>query len=176
MWGKKDSRKDATDIVRAGIKDILPRLWRYCLVLTGNRDLADDLAQAVCLRALEKADQFQPGTHLDRWLFRIAQRTWINDLRKQAVRTGGGLMPVEESDLPDTNADPEMNILGREVLMGVMALPEAQRTTVLLVYAEGYSYRDTADILDIPVGTVMSRLAAARKKLVEEFGDESEVG
>lgn len=172
MWGKKNSRQ----IVREGIEGVFPRLWRYSLVLTGNKDRADDLAQAVCLRALEKAEQFEPGTHLDRWIFRIAQRTWINEMRKQSVRTGGGLVPVEDADLPDTNADPETNILGREVLMGVMALPEAQRSAVLLAYGEGYSYRDTAEILDIPVGTVMSRLAAARKKLVQEFGDESKVG
>ncbi|MFK8035915.1 MAG: RNA polymerase sigma factor [Hyphomicrobiales bacterium] len=144
---------------------MFPRLWRYCLVLTGAKDRADDLAQMACLRALEKADLFQPGTKLDRWIFTIAQRIWFNELRKQAVRTGGGLAPVEEIDLPDTKNDPETNLLAREVLLQVMGLPEAQRVTVMLVYVEGYSYKEASGILDIPIGTVMSRLSAARKKL-----------
>ncbi len=172
MWGRKNSH----DTVRDGIDGLYPRIWRYSLVLTGSKDGADDLSQAACLRAMEKAHQFQVGTHLDRWIFRITQRLWINELRKQAVRKGGGLAPIEEINLPDTKPDPEMNLLGREVLMKVMELPEAQRSTVLLVYVEGYSYRDAASVLDIPVGTVMSRLAAARKKLCLTFSDESAVG
>ena len=157
--------------MRAGIDATYSRLWRYCLVLTGKRDLADDLAQAACLRALEKADLFQSGTHFDRWIFRLTHNLWINELRKQAVRRGAGITPIEETDLPDPRPDQEMNILGQQVLTQIMTLPEAQRSTVLLVYGEGYSYRDAAEVLEIPVGTVMSRLAGARKKLAQHFGD-----
>ncbi|MEP0943902.1 MAG: RNA polymerase sigma factor [Rhizobiaceae bacterium] len=167
MWGKKDPTRE----VRAGIEATYSRLLRYCLVLTGKKDLADDLAQAACLRALEKAELFQSGTHFDRWIFRLTHNLWINDLRKQAIRRGAGISPIEEVDLPDTRPDQEVNILGQQVLTQIMALPEAQRSTVLLVYGEGYSYRDAADILDIPVGTVMSRLAGARTKLAQHFGD-----
>ena len=168
--------KSSYDAVREGIEPLFPRLWRYCLVLTGDKERADDLAQAACLRALEKADQFELGSHLDRWMFRMTQNLWVNELRKQAVRVGGGLAPIEEAELVDGKLDPEMSLLNREVLLGVMRLPEAQRTTVLLVYVEGYSYRDAAMVLNIPVGTVMSRLSVARGKLVQEFRDESEVG
>ncbi len=168
--------KSSYDAVRAGIEPLFPRLWRYCLVLAGDKERADDLAQAACLRALEKADQFEAGSHLDRWLFRLTHNLWINELRKQAVRVGGGLAPIEEAELADTKLDPEMSLLSRQVLLGVMQLPEAQRATVLLVYVEGYTYRDAAMVLNIPVGTVMSRLAVARGKLVQEFRDESEVG
>ncbi|MCP5083966.1 MAG: RNA polymerase sigma factor [Alphaproteobacteria bacterium] len=168
--------KSSYDVVRAGIEPLFPRLWRYCLVLAGDKERADDLAQAACLRALEKADQFELGSHLDRWVFRLTHNLWINELRKQAVRVGGGLAAIEETELVDPKHDPEMNLLGREVLLGVMRLPEAQRAAVLLVYVEGYTYRDAAKVLNIPVGTVMSRLAVARGKLVEEFRDESEVG
>lgn len=160
MWFDKVS----TSKVRHGLDALYPRLWRYCAVLTKSRDLADDLAQAVCLRVLEKAEQYQEGTHIDRWVFRIAQRHWINDLRKNAVRRGAGLVPVEEIDLVDGKFDPQANILGREVLLSVLALPEAQRSVVLLAYVEGYSYKECANILEIPVGTVMSRLAGARAK------------
>ena len=164
-----DAGNRARNVVRNGIADVYPRLWRYCIVLTGSRDLADDLAQAVCLKAIEKADLFQEGTHLDRWMMRIAQRDWINDLRKQAVRRGAGLAPVEEIDLLDEKPNPESNILIREVLSSVMTLPEAQRATVVLAYVEGYSYKECAEILEIPIGTVMSRLAAARAKLAGKF-------
>lgn len=132
-------------------------------------DRADDLAQATCLRALEKSDLFAKDSSLDRWTFRLAQRIWLNELRAQSVRRGGGIAPVEEIDLPDHSGNPETNILTREVLLEVLALPEAQRAAVLLVYVEGYLYKEAADILEIPIGTVMSRLAAARSKLVTRF-------
>jgi RNA polymerase sigma-70 factor (ECF subfamily) len=157
--------------VRDGLPAVYPRLWRYCVSLTGNRDAGSDLAQAAVLKAIEKADQFQAGTHLDRWVFRIAQRTWLNDLRALAVRRGGGLVPVEEFDLIDDKPSSETNILASEVLGFVMALPEAQRATVLLVYVEGFSYKEAAGILEIPIGTVMSRLAAARKTIAERTSD-----
>lgn len=162
--------------MRKGLPEIAPRLWRYCLVLSGRRDVADDLAQSACLRAIEKAHQFQPGTHLDRWVFRIAQRIWLNDLRANAVRRGTGVVSIHDTELPDTvtgrNISAESNIFVTEVLSQVAALPEAQRETVMLVYIEGFSYKDAAEILDIPIGTIMSRLAAARAKLTKRMGQD----
>lgn len=154
--------------VQEGITPLFPRLWRYCLVLTSNHDRANDLAQAACLRAIEKAHQFEKDTNLDRWLFRIAQRLWFNELRAAAVRRGGGLATLDEIEIPDPRPNSETELYAREVLLSVMRLPEAQRMTVLLVYLEGYSYREAAAELDIPVGTVMSRLSAARAKLKSE--------
>jgi RNA polymerase sigma-70 factor (ECF subfamily) len=151
--------------VRDGLDRLLPRLWRFCLVLSGDRSAADDLTQAACLRALEREDQFTPGTRLDHWIFRIAQTTWLNQLRADRVRRGRGVVEAEAADLVDLTTDAEANLFLREVLSGVMALPEAQRLTLLLVYVEGYSYQETAEHLDIPIGTVMSRLAAARRRL-----------
>jgi len=150
---------------------VYPRLWRYAVALTGRRDWADDLAQTTCLRALDKAEQFQAGTHLDRWMFRMAQRVWLNELRSRKVRMGGGLVPVEEFDLPDKTPGTEVNILARDVLNRVNALPEAQRQAVFLVYVEGYAYKEAAEIMEIPIGTVMSRLAAARKRLNADMAD-----
>ena len=160
-------RRRSKDAFPEDLKALYPRLWRYALVLTGAKDRADDLAQMSCLRALEKRDQVQEGSHLDRWVFRIAQRTWFNELRAQAVRRGGGLVPVESAELVDTSAGPDSNLSFREVLSDVMALPEAQRIAVLLVYVEGYRYAEAAGIMEIPKGTVMSRLSAARRKLVK---------
>lgn len=157
--------KISRDVISSGIEDIFPRLWRYALSLTGARDTADDLAQNTVLRGLERYTQFQPGTKLDAWLFRIAQRIWIDEMRKQVVRRGQGLVHIEEIDLPDTKSGPESNIFAKQTLLKVMQLPEAQRSALMLVYIEGYSYAECAEILDIPIGTVMSRLAAARKTL-----------
>jgi RNA polymerase sigma-70 factor, ECF subfamily len=151
--------------VRDGLDRLLPRLWRFCLVLSGDRSVADDLVQATCLRALEREDQFQPGTRLDRWIFRIAQTVWLNQLRAEKVRRGGGLVPVEQAGLIDVASDAEANLFANEVFSQVMALPEAQRAAVLLVYVEGYLYKEAAEHLDVPVGTVMSRLASARDRL-----------
>lgn len=114
---------------------------------------------------LEKPAHFAPGTHLDRWLFRIAQRLWLIELLASSVRKAGRLVPVEEIDIPADIGDTETAIFGRQIFAQVLRLPEAQRETVLLVYIEGFSYREAADLLDVPIGTVMSRLAAARKKL-----------
>ncbi len=161
--------KRALEDVRRGLPPLFPRLWRYCLALTSNRERANDLAQAACVHALEKSKHFEPGTHLDRWLFRLTQRLWLNQLRADAVRAGRGLLPVEEIDLPDNKSDPHANLYAKQVLSEVVGLPEAQRVTVMLVYVEGHSYREAADILEIPIGTVMSRLAAARKTLASRL-------
>ncbi len=158
--------------MRDGLPEIYPRLWRFCLGLTGVADLAEDLAQATVTRALERADQFTPGTHLDRWIFVMARRLWINERRKDALRAGHGLVPAENANLADPRPGPEANIFSRQVLDEITSLPESLRETVLLVYVEGYAYREAAEVLEIPIGTVMSRLAAARKKLGQKLGQE----
>jgi RNA polymerase sigma-70 factor, ECF subfamily len=150
--------------VRDNLHGLLPRLWRFCHVLTGDRSAADDLAQSTCVRALERASQFQPGSRLDHWVFRIAQSIWFNQRRAEKIRRGLGTVPAEEAGLASP-CDAESNIFFAQVLSSVMGLPEAQRVTVLLVYVEGLSYQEAAVILEIPIGTVMSRLAGARSRL-----------
>lgn len=98
-------------------------------------------------------------------MFRVTHNLWINELRKTRVRTGGGLVPVEDTPLEDEKPSAEANIFTGEVLSAVNGLPEAQRACVMLAYVEGYSYADCAAILDVPIGTIMSRLSAARAKL-----------
>ena len=151
--------------VKAGLAPNLARLWRYGLVLSGARDVADDLVQATCLRAIERADQFQSGTRLDRWLFSILRSIWLNELRSRRVREGGGFVDASEALVVDGGREIETNIFATQVLKEVGGLPEAQREAVLLVYVEGLSYREAADVLAAPIGTVMSRLAAARLTL-----------
>ena len=153
--------------VKTGLAPHLGRLWRYGLILSGARDVADDLVQATCVRAIERADQFQAGTRLDRWLFSIMRSIWLNELRSRRVREGGGFIDASEALVIDGERDIETNIFVGQVLKEVGGLPEAQREAVLLVYVEGLSYREAAEILAAPIGTIMSRLAAARLALAK---------
>lgn len=155
------------DRVRSELDQNLPGLWRFALVLTRNRDAAQDLVQATCLRAIEKSDLFDAATRLDRWLMTMMMNIRRNELRAVKVRTGAGLVDAETVLSFDGGAQIETNVFASEVLTAVDSLPAAQRETVLLVYLEGWSYSEAAATLGVPVGTVMSRLAAARGRLAE---------
>ena len=161
------SINNSRDYVAKGLPDLLKRLWRYGLVLSRDPVMAEELVQATCLRALEKCEQFQLGTSLDRWTFTILSSIWKNELRSRSVRTGQGVIDAELALVSDGAAEVEMNIFASQVLKEVQALPEAQRTAVFLVYGEGLSYREAAEVLEVPEGTIMSRLATARAKLGE---------
>jgi RNA polymerase sigma-70 factor (ECF subfamily) len=124
-------------------------LWRYGLLLSRQRHVAEDLVQATCVRALERAGQFVPGTRMRR------------------VRQGQGLVDAESQLSFDGEHAAQTHVRAAQVIRRVDALPEAQRETVYLAYVEGLSYREVAEVLQVPVGTVMSRLAAARVKLAE---------
>ena len=162
------------DAVRTGLRACLPRLWRYGVVLSGSRDVASDLVQATCVRALERAHQFAPGTQLDRWLFTILHSIWLNDVRAARYRRGQGLVDAETALVFDGIADIETNILAGQVLRRVQSLPEVQRETVHLVYVEGLTYREAAEVLGVPIGTIMSRLAGARARLADLKHDRGE--
>ena len=151
--------------VRAGLVNHLARLWRYGLVLSGRRDVAEDLVQATCVRALERSGQFARGSRLDRWLFSILRSIWLNELRSRRIRQGQGVVDAETTLFFEGAHEIETNILAHQVLKRVQLLPQAQRETLFLAYVEGLSYRDTAAMLEVPIGTVMSRLAAARETL-----------
>lgn len=152
---------------------LLPRLWRFALRLTRNPHDAEDLVQRSCVRALERRAQWQPGTVLLSWLFAVEHSIWLNELRSaQRRRTGSldGEAPAEDdAGLASPDGNPEHNLHYRQVVMAVEALPEAQRVVMLLVAVEGFSYREAADVLAVPIGTVMSRLARARATVGQRF-------
>ncbi|MEL7012459.1 MAG: RNA polymerase sigma factor [Pseudomonadota bacterium] len=162
--------------MREGLPACFPRLWRFCVSLTGQRDQADDLAQMTCLRAIEKANLFQPGTHLDRWLFVMARRLWFNELRSVSLRKTASFSDGAHIEVDDKKPDAETNIFAREVFERMNTLPEAQRVAALLVFVEGYKYSETAEILDVPIGTVMSRVAAARVTLKSQLDPTKDLG
>ena len=154
------------------LPSLLPRLWRFALRLTRDRHDAEDLVQRACACALERRQQLQPGSAALNWMFSILHSVWLNDVRARRIRSQTGLPWIEkrEDTLADSSAvDPELNVLHRQVIEAVGALPNAQRALLLLVAVEGLSYREAAEVLDIPIGTVMSRLARARLTIGESF-------
>lgn len=156
---------DAQNRFRTDLVACLPRLHRFGLTLTRNRSDADDLVQTVCEKAIQNADSWQVGTRLDSWLFTMMRNTWISELRKRSVRVGAGQEDAGESDALNTPVTPEDEAYGKQLLGLIHGLPEGLSSVLLLVSVEGYSYQDAADILDIPIGTVMSRMSNARKRL-----------
>ncbi|WP_282021723.1 RNA polymerase sigma factor [Ruegeria faecimaris] len=151
--------------VRGAIQTHSRRVWRFGLALSGASEVADDLLQATCLRALERHHQVTSFERLDSWLMTICRSIWLNELRARSVRKAQALSLTPESELIASGPDSETNIFAAEVFTQVMQLPEAQRETVMLVYVEGYSYREAAALLEVPIGTIMSRLSNARQKL-----------
>jgi RNA polymerase sigma-70 factor, ECF subfamily len=153
--------------VRAGLERCLARLWRYALTLSLASDLAEDLVQATCMRAIERADQFAPGTRLDRWLFAILRSIWLNDFRLRRVRQPNRFAVADDAFSAKGAHASGSNILAAETLKTIGRLPESDREAVLLVYCEGYSYADAAKALEVPIATITSRLAAARAALAK---------
>lgn len=155
--------------IRQEMVALLPRLRRFAYALTGSPDEADDLVQTVCERALARLSQFEPGTRLDSWLFRIAQNTWIDRMRSR--RRHSTISDPELIDAQPFDARIEERVEAKDALAIVRAetarLPEEQRLLLSMVVVEGLSYRDAAEALGIPIGTVMSRLARMRRKLGE---------
>lgn len=152
----------------------LPSLWRFAMSLTGSPDLADDLSQKTCLRALERKGQIYDVTGVKRWLMTICRSIWYNELRAQTLRRAQSLDASAGLDIAADLLPAETNIYAREVFTSISALPETHRSVIVLVLIEGYTYRETAEILDIPIGTIMSRLSSARAKLGTVFSDETE--
>jgi RNA polymerase sigma-70 factor, ECF subfamily len=141
---------------------VLPRLRRFARGLVGSVVEADDLVQAACERALARRHQFQEGTRFDSWMYRIVQTIWIDQIRARKVRK-------EEAEIAENRLgsdEPLRRVEARlalgEIRRAIDCLPPDQRAALLLVTVEGLSYREAAQVVQVPVGTIMSRLARAR--------------
>jgi RNA polymerase sigma-70 factor, ECF subfamily len=160
------------DELQTQLPHLMPRLWRFALRLTRSAADAEDLMQRSCLRALEKRAQWRPDSALLSWLFAIMHTVWLNELRSaQRRREGGFASGLEPDEFEDTSraGDPEYQLMCKQIVQAVSALPEAQRVVMVLVAVEGFSYREAAQIMDVPIGTVMSRLSRARMTIGERF-------
>ena len=162
--------KFKTDLVQ-----LLPRLRRFALTLTRNRDDGDDLVQTAVERAILRRSQWHPGTRLDSWLYTMMRNLWVSELRKQRVRLGGGQVDASETDELATPIAAPDHVYGNQMLAMVMSLSDGLSSALLLVAVEGHSYQEVALILDIPIGTVMSRMSRARQMMKEKLAATGEV-
>lgn len=155
-----------TDDVRRQIVDLLPRLRRFARGLAGDGERGDDLVQETCLRALTRLDQWEQGTRLDSWLYRIAQNIWFD--RARALRVRGEVVDIDTTlhlSGEDGRKVTENRLVLDEVFRAMELLPDEQRVVIMLVCVEGLSYIEAAEIVEAPIGTVMSRLARGRRAL-----------
>lgn len=151
--------KDA--VFRGELVSLLPRLRRFALALTGSRDAAEDLLQAAVERAMLHASSFEKGRRLDSWVYKIMQNIWL-DMRRTDARRLRNSMDVLGDEIEDGRRVVEARDELRLATAAFEKLPPEQRTVLMLVVLDGYSYKETADLIGAPVGTVMSRLARAR--------------
>ena len=157
------STTEPTENIRARIIELLPRLRRFARNLTRNPHDADDVVQIAIERALTRLDQWHRDARLDGWLFRIVRNAWIDEIRSRA-RRDALFAPEEAGEAVGVAAmDREVDRLSVEAAMA--RLPEEQRLAVSLVLVEGLPYKEAALVLDVPIGTLTSRLARGREAL-----------
>jgi RNA polymerase sigma-70 factor (ECF subfamily) len=159
----------SADTIRTQIVSLLPRLRRFAVTLTGSIADGDDLVQDTVERALKSLHQWEPGTRLDSWMFRIAKNRFI-DGRRSAKRSREVFLEpsseAEEVSIDGARAA-QAHLALKDVTKAWLQLPTEQREALALVVVEGLSYRQAADILEIPIGTLTSRIGRARETLAE---------
>lgn len=157
------------DDLRDQLGELLPRLRRFARVITRNVQDADDLVQTAVEKALARAAQWRPESRLDSWMFGIMKNAWIDEIRARRRRERVHAPPEAGEAVGDASAH------ARDIALSVQAamerLPEEQRLAVALVLVEGQSYKDAAELLGIPIGTLMSRLARGRAALQDMLGE-----
>lgn len=154
---------DASQNLREEIAALLPRLRRFGRTLARHREDADDLVQIAVERALTRSGQWQPGTRLDSWLFRIMQNAWIDETRARERRGQTFVAEEEGEQVGVSTTDAQIDAIA--VRRAVAQLGDDQRAVVGLVLVEGLPYKDAAEVLGVPIGTLTSRLARAREAL-----------
>lgn len=148
------------------MEKFLPRLRRFAYSLTNGADFSEDLVQETYVRALAHLDQWQPGSRLDSWMFRIARNLWIDHMRSEKFR--GEAVDIEAVDhllSCDGELLAENRIVLDELRKDIAELSRDQRNLIRLVWLYGMSYKETGKLLNVPAGTVMSRMARVRGAL-----------
>ena len=148
---------------------LLPRMRRFAHTLSRNGTDADDLTQMTIERALRSKEQWQPGTRLDSWAYRIMRNLWIDTVRSRS-RKEKFEAPEQEAEQLGEESNLETIVDLRRAMAAMERLPGEQREVVALILIEGFGYRETAEMLDLPIGTVSSRLVRGRAALLEMLG------
>jgi RNA polymerase sigma-70 factor, ECF subfamily len=151
---------------RGQIVALLPRLRRYALVLERSPDAAEDLVQASLERALAKLDQWQPDSHLDRWIFQIMKSVWLNKRRSAALRQTENIDDHPNELSVDGVGVADAKLTMAEVRAAFEKLPEGERQALFLVSVEGYTYKEASELLGVPISTLVSRLVRGRATLM----------
>jgi RNA polymerase sigma-70 factor (ECF subfamily) len=149
--------------VREQIAALLPRLRRFARNLTRNPHDADDVVQIAVERALTKLEQWRPDARLDSWMFKIVRNAWIDELRSRGRQNRIFTGAEAGEHVGESTIERESDLLSVQSAMA--RLPEDQRAAVGLVLVEGLPYKDAAEVLEIPIGTLTSRLARGREAL-----------
>jgi RNA polymerase sigma-70 factor, ECF subfamily len=157
------STTESTENIQVRIIELLPRLRRFARNLTRNPHDADDVVQIAIERALTRLDQWHRDARLDSWLFRIVRNAWIDEIRSRARRDALFAPEAAGEAIGVAAMDREVDRLSVEAAMA--QLPEEQRLAVSLVLVEGLPYKEAALVLDVPIGTLTSRLARGREAL-----------
>ncbi|HEX6411114.1 MAG TPA: RNA polymerase sigma factor [Sphingomicrobium sp.] len=149
------------------LTQLLPRLRRFAHTLSRNPADADDLTQATVERALRSREQWQPGTRLDSWMYRIMRNLWIDTARAR-MRKDRYEAPEDEAESvghdPREALDASLEL--KRAMDAMDRLPDEQREVVALILVEGFGYREVSEMLDLPIGTVSSRLVRGRTALL----------
>lgn len=154
--------------------ELIPRMRRFATGLSGSAAWGDDLVQAACERLLQRKDSLRPDTRLDSWMYQVIRNLHIDGIRAQSVRDRNADEIKLVADLRPVSTDPMQNhIRLGEVNDAMQLLSEEHRSALMLICVEGLSYKEAAEVLQVPMGTVTSRLVRARKSLVEKLGGES---
>ncbi len=151
----------------ADVEAAIPSLRRYALALTRNPDAADDLVQDCLERALDKRSLWRPTGAVRTWLFAILHNRFVSDRRRDERR--GVMAEIDGALEPEAVDNPVATVALREVGAALEALSVEQRTALLLVAVEGLTYGEAASVLGVPAGTVMSRVARARRGLQQQL-------
>jgi RNA polymerase sigma-70 factor (ECF subfamily) len=152
------------------IEEQIPRLRRYARALSRNGERGDDLVQDTLVRALAKEHLWQPDTDLRAWLFTIMHNQNVNVIRRDFRERGAVNLADWSNKLAATTTDPVTRRQVRELERALDQLSDEQRQVILLIGLEGMNYAEAAEILNIPVGTVRSRLSRARDALRQKMG------
>ncbi|MEM8771298.1 MAG: sigma-70 family RNA polymerase sigma factor [Pseudomonadota bacterium] len=156
-----------TTFTETELNNVLPALKRFALSLTKNEDRAHDLVQDSVERALKKSEYFEAGSNLRSWMFTLCKRIFLNDIRKQKSRG----VAVDIDDAPQSrlssDASQQMTVECSEMLGCFEKLPIRDKVILSLIVVEGMKYEEAAEALDVPVGTIRSRLSRARTRLKE---------
>lgn len=149
--------------------EYIPRLRRYARALSGNTHAADDLVQDTLERALIKKSLWRTGSRLRPWLFTIMHNIYVNQIRRHSTSPQ---MQELDDNIRDTSDTPESIYFAQQLQYSINMLPDDHKEIFLLVSLEGFGYEEVAGIMNIPVGTVMSRLSRTREKLRKQVSDQ----